>query len=317
MFKRFREKRKDRKTLLQFQEVFLRKEELIMPVFLVDGQGIKKEILSMKEVYHYSVDVLIKELEKWILKGLHSILLFGVPENKGIEQTYHYQGLVQTGISLIKRKFPKLEIISDVCLCSYSHDGQCHIGDNDETCRILSEIALSHAVSGADIVAPSDMMDGRVYFIRKKLDEAGFEKTKILSYAAKFASGFYGPFRDAAGSSPKKGDRKSYQMNPANALEALEEISADIEEGASSVIVKPALSYLDIIYRASSSFNIPIAAYQVSGEYASIRYLIENGLAKEELIYETAISIKRAGASRIISYFTPYLLEKLDEYQSL
>ncbi|MGC8771746.1 MAG: porphobilinogen synthase [Brevinematia bacterium] len=317
MFKRFRDRRIDKATRLKYQETFLSKDDFVLPLFLVDGSGRKEAISSMKSVYRMSIDVAIEEIYRLKEIGLKSILLFGVPDKKGILQAYDDNGIVQRGVRQIKDSIPEIEIITDVCLCSYTEDGHCHIGDNDKTCEILAKIALSHAKAGVDVVAPSDMMDGRVYYIRKALSENGFSHIPILSYAAKFASNLYGPFREAADSTPSYGDRKGYQMNFANSKEAMEEIQADIEEGAEMIMIKPALAYLDIIYRAKERFKVPIYAYNVSGEYTAINYLIDSGLAKEEIIYEILISIKRAGADKIASYFTPYILEKIDEYQSI
>ena len=313
-FKRFRNRRTNEKTRKKYQETFLEKSDFIWPVFLVEGKNVKQEIASMPDVFHFSTDVFISELKTLVKLGLKSVLLFGIPEKKGIEQAFSSAGIVQKAIPEIKKAFPNLEIITDVCLCSFTEDGHCHIGDNDKTCEFLAKIAVSHAVAGADIVAPSDMMDGRVYFIKEALKN--FQPTKnvdcitqIMSYAAKFASSYYGPFRDAANCSPKSGDRKTYQMDYANSQEAMEEISADIEEGADSIIIKPALSYLDIIAKAREKFSCPIIAYNVSGEYKMLKTAVKNGDAKDLIIYETLLSIKRAGADRIISYFTPYFLK--------
>ena len=311
MFQRFRHRRKDEKTRLRYQEIFLKASDFIWPLFLVEGRGIKKKIASMPGVFHYSIDRLMKDLDKLILQGLESVLLFGVPEEKGVARAYHEHGLVQRAAAEIKRHCKSLEIITDVCLCSFTEDGHCHVGDNDRTCELLARIAVSHAEAGADIVAPSDMMDGRVHYIRKALEEHKFPHVGIMSYAAKYASSFYGPFRDAADCAPREGDRKTYQINPANSREAMEEIAADIEEGARSIIIKPALSYLDIICRARSRFDIPVIAYNVSGEYVMIRQMVHGRKANASIIEEILLSIKRAGADRIISYFTPYLLEKL------
>lgn len=308
MFKRFRSKRINEETRLKYRENFLKKKDFIWPVFVVEGEKIKKEITSMPDVFHYSIDSLIDEIKN--LNGLKSILLFGVPENKGIEQAYDKNGIVQKAVRIIKKEFPKLEVITDVCLCSYTHDGHCHIGDNDKTCGILARIAVSHSQAGADIVAPSDMMDGRVYYIKKALKENNIDNTKILSYAAKYASNFYGPFRDAAKCVPKRGDRKAYQMDYSNSKEAMEEIEADVEEGADQIMIKPALSYLDIIVNAKRQFDVPIVAYNVSAEYKMLKSAVENGSCNEDIIHETLVSIKRAGADRIVSYFTPYILRK-------
>lgn len=262
----------------------------------------------MPGVYHWGLERLIDELPFYLARGLKSVLLFGVPETKGVTQAWQPNGLVQTSVTSLKSHFPELEVITDVCICSYTEDGHCHIGDNDETCKILAKIAVSHARAGADAVAPSDMMDGRVYFINQALQAAKLIDTKIISYAAKYASAFYGPFRDAADCAPRHGDRKTYQLDPPNALEALEEIEADLEEGAHSIIIKPGLAYLDIIQRAKSKFPVPLIAYNVSGEYMMLTSLISAGLAREDVLTEALLAFKRAGADRIISYHTPHLL---------
>lgn len=309
-FKRFRHRRVDEKTRAHYRETDLRKEDLIWPVFLIEGQDQQEEIPAMPGVFRYTTDLLLCELSSLVRSGLRSVLLFGVPETKGIERAWSEEGIVQRAIPRIKTAFPDLEVITDVCLCSYTEDGHCHIGDNDRTCEILARIAESHARAGADVVAPSDMMDGRVSFIRQRLDSCGYAGTKIMSYAAKFASNYYGPFRQAAECTPQSGDRKGYQMDPANGREALEEIAADIEEGADSIIIKPALSYLDVIARAKDRFKVPLIGYNVSGEYNMLTLSVQSGSVREEIIEETLLSIKRAGASRIISYFTPSLLKK-------
>lgn len=306
MFKRFRPRRIDELTRRKYRETSLAADNFIWPVFIVPGEKIKRQIPSLPGVYHYSVDMLLPELRVYIKKGLSSILLFGIPLEKGIEQAYEDNGLVQNAVRWIKEEFPALEVITDVCLCSYSPDGHCHIGDNDRTCEILAKIAVSHAQAGADLVAPSDMMDGRVYFIKKAFARNKIANVKILSYAAKYASSFYGPFREAANCAPLSGDRKSYQMDIANSQEAMEEIAADLAEGADQIMIKPALAYLDIVAKARSLFAVPLVAYNVSGEYA----LLEG--AGQEMILETLISIKRAGADRIATYFAPYVLDKLD-----
>ncbi len=318
MFKRFREKRKDKETRLKYQEIFLKKDDFVYTVFLLNGKKRKEQVLSMKNIYRMSIDVALEEIKILYDSGLRSILLFGIPDTKGINQALREDGIIPVAIKEIKNKFKDLQIITDVCLCSYTEDGHCEYKNNDETCEILAEISLLHAKAGVDIVAPSDMMDGRVYFIRKKLKENGFLNLPILSYSSKFASNFYGPFRDAAYSKPAYGDRKTYQLNYANLKEALEEIEEDLKEGATYIMLKPALSYLDVINKAKQKFpDIIFYAYNVSGEYSMINYLIEQNLAKEEIIYEILLSIKRAGADKIVSYFTPWILEKIDEYQSL
>ena len=310
-FKRFRHRRLDEATREQFRETAkLKAAELIWPVFVVEGKNRKEEVGGMFDVFRMSADILCEELAPLVAKGLEAILVFGVPSIKGIEQAWAADGVVQKSVAMIKKQFPALEVITDVCLCSYTDDGHCHVGDNDETCRILARVALSHARAGADAVAPSDMMDGRVHFIRKELDANGMN-TPIMSYSAKFASAYYGPFRDAADCAPQHGDRKSYQMDYANGSEALEEIAADIDEGASSVIVKPALAYLDIIANAASRFDVPIIAYNVSGEYQALNLLVKSGGAAPSIIDETLLSFKRAGASRIITYFAPAVIKEM------
>ncbi|MDD5686570.1 MAG: porphobilinogen synthase [Elusimicrobia bacterium] len=311
MFKRFRHRRINEKTRIKYRETFLYPSDFIWPVFLVRGKNIIQEIPTMNEVFRYSTDKLVEVLKILVDEGLKSVLLFGVPEKKGVEQSYAQDGIVQSAIPIIKRAFPKLEIVTDVCLCSYTANGHCHIGDNDETCEILAKIALSHSKAGADIVAPSDMMDGRVYFIKKALKINNLSDVKIMSYSAKYASNFYGPFRSAADCAPKIGDRKSYQMDTANVNEAMDEIRADIEEGADQIIIKPALGYLDVISKASNLFAIPIVAYNVSGEYQMIKCAVASKCCNSDIIEETLVSMKRAGADRIISYFTPYILKRL------
>lgn len=312
MFKRFRYRRINEKTREQYRETHLEAKDFILPLFIVEGEGIKEEISSMPGVYHFSVDRAARELKELTKKGLKSVVLFGVPSKKSIDAAK--DGIVHVAIKVLKYHFPNLEVITDVCLCSYTEDGHCHIGDNDKTCELLADIALSHAVAGADIVSPSDMMDGRVYYIRKKLDDNGFN-TPIMSYSAKYASNFYGPFRDAAECSPKSGDRKTYQMDYSNSNEALEEVGADIEEGTEQIIVKPVLSYLDIVSQVKKITELPIIGYNVSGEYRMIYESVKRGWANEDLIQETLISIKRAGCDRIISYFTPYILDKLKQQE--
>lgn len=310
MFKRFRPRRIDEATRRTHRETFLSRDDFIWPVFLVAGTRVVEDIPRMTGVCRYSADTLIDALSGLVCRGLRSVLLFGVPKEKGVEQAFAADGIVQAAIPQIKKRFPRLEIITDVCVCSYTPDGHCHIGDNDATCALLANIAVSHARAGADIVAPSDMMDGRVHGIRKALDEQGFPDVAIMSYAAKYASHFYGPFRAAAECAPASGDRKGYQMDPANSAEAMEEIAADIDEGAAQIIIKPALSYLDIIAKARARFALPIVAYNVSGEYQMLRHAVDTKLCSPDIIEETLISIKRAGADRIISYFTPYVVRK-------
>ena len=294
------------------RETTLSIDQLIMPYFLVEGKQVKEEIESMPGQFRFSIDRFLVELEELETLSVAHILLFGIPSEKDTQATeaYRADGLIQRAIREIKRHFPHLTVITDVCLCEYMTHGHCGVVEgekilNDATLKLLQKTALSHAEAGADMVAPSDMMDGRVGAIRKALDENGFSDLPILSYAAKYASSFYGPFRDAAHSSPQFGDRKSYQMDSANAEEALREIEMDLEEGADLVMVKPALAYLDVIHAAKAKWSIPIAAYNVSGEYAMVKAASSAGFIDErKIVYEILTSIRRAGANVILSYHT-------------
>lgn len=293
------------------RETKLSVEDFIYPIFVEEGTNIKEEIPSMEGVYRYSVDRVLKEVEEVESLGIKAILLFGIPANKDELGTEGYaeDGIVQKAAREIKKVFPQMYVITDVCMCEYTSHGHCGIllengyVDNDKTLEYLGKIALSHARAGADMIAPSDMMDGRIEYIRNCLDDNGFETVPIMAYSAKYASSFYGPFRDAADSSPAFGDRRSYQMDPANTDEAMREIELDIMEGADIIMVKPALSYLDIIRRAKDNFNMPLAAYNVSGEYSMLKMAVKEGLLDETAILESLLSIKRAGADIIISYF--------------
>jgi porphobilinogen synthase len=292
------------------RETALSVDDLIYPLFVCPGKDVRKNIRSMPGCYQLSVDQIVRECREIAELGIPAILLFGIPERKDDigSEAYADQGVVQQAVRAIKEARLQIMVITDVCLCEYTSHGHCGViarGDvaNDPTLDILAQEALSHARAGADIVAPSDMMDGRVAVIRRTLDENGFEHIPILSYAAKFASGFYGPFREAAESAPQFGDRRSYQMDPANAREALREISLDIEEGADIVMVKPALAYLDIIRQARDRYPVPIAAYNVSGEYAMIKAAAGNGwLDERRVVMESLTGIKRAGADLILTY---------------
>ena len=285
-------------------------DNLIYPLFVVHGLDVKMEVSSMPGVYHFSVDLICKEAEEIKKLGIPAVLLFGIPARKDAQgsEAYSPDGIIQRAVRALKDTVPDLLVITDVCLCEYTSHGHCGVVRdnevvNDETLELLARTALSHAEAGADIVAPSDMMDGRVMAIREALDENGYTETPIMSYAAKFASAFYGPFRDAAGCTPQFGDRSSYQMDPANRREALREIALDFDEGADIVMVKPALSYLDIISDARESFEIPIAAYSVSGEYCMIKAAAEKGYIDEKrATIELLTSIKRAGADMIVTY---------------
>lgn len=297
------------------------KSRLIMPYFIyeTDQADFAKEIPSMPGQYQFSIPSLLAHMERYVTLGLKNVLLFGIPAQKDerASQAYADTGIIQEAVRNIKGKFPRLIIITDVCLCEYMSHGHCGILQkdgsvlNDETLPLLAQTAVSYAKAGADVIAPSDMMDGRIGALRSALDENGFINTPIMSYAVKYASAFYGPFRDAAESAPACGDRKAYQMNPANKREALLEARADIEEGADALIIKPAGPYSDIIHLVSQNVDVPIAAYQVSGEYSMICAAAQNGwINKEAVVLESLLGIKRAGASMLITYFTEYLLER-------
>jgi porphobilinogen synthase len=293
------------------RETRLAPSQLILPLFVCPGEGVRREIGSMPGNYQLSIDELVRECAEAQSLGLGGILLFGLPETKDetASGAYADDGIVQRSIRALKSELRKLLVITDVCNCEYTSHGHCGkiVGgdvDNDQTLDWLARSAVSHARAGADIVAPSDMMDGRVGAIRAALDRDGFDKTPILSYAAKFASVFYGPFREAADSAPQFGDRRSYQMDPANGREAMREIELDLEEGADMIMVKPALPYLDLICQARQRFDVPIAAYQVSGEFSMIVAAARNGwIDQERAIMETLTSIRRAGAGVILTYF--------------
>ncbi|MFN8627741.1 MAG: porphobilinogen synthase [Candidatus Binatia bacterium] len=286
-------------------------DNLIMPLFVVPGVRVRHPVASMPGVDQLSVDHLVDECKSIRDLGIPAVILFGVPEHKDPAGSgaYNENGIVQQALRALKRQVPDLLAITDVCLCEYTDHGHCGVVvdgdvDNDATLDLLVKEALSHARAGADIVAPSDMMDGRVGVIREALDDEGFDHIPIMAYAAKFASGFYGPFRDAAGSTPQFGDRRSYQMDPPNAEEALREVRLDIEEGADIVMVKPALPYLDILWRVKEAFGYPLAAYHVSGEYAMIKAAARNGwLDEDRVVMEMLIAIRRAGADMILTYF--------------
>lgn len=308
---RTRRLRKNSTIRNMIRETKLELDDLIYPLFIVEGENIKKEISSMKGVYHFSVDRVIEEVEELIQLGINSILLFGIPGEKDALGSggYASNGIVQKAIRGIKENHPDIYIVTDVCMCEYTSHGHCGIldekgyVDNDQTIEYLSKIAISHVEAGADMVSPSDMMDGRIAHMRDSLDKNGYETIPIMSYSAKYCSAFYGPFREAADSAPSCGDRKSYQMDIGNTDEAMREVAYDIEEGADIIMVKPALSYLDIIRRTKDNFNIPIAAYNVSGEYSMIKAAIEQGIVGEETMMEVLTSIKRSGADIIITYF--------------
>ena len=294
-------------------------DSLIYPLFLIEGENIVEPIPSLDGQYRYSPDRVGEAVEECLKAGVTRVLLFGIPAHKDAcgSSAWDENGVVQQGIRAIKEQYPECYIITDVCMCEYTSHGHCGIlcgetVDNDKTLEVLSKTALSHVKAGADMVAPSDMMDGRVGAIRRTLDEAGYTNIPIMAYSAKYASAFYGPFRDAAGSAPAFGDRRGYQMDPHNRKEAIRECALDVEEGADILMVKPALSYLDVIREVSDTFDLPLCAYQVSGEYAMIKAAGAAGLIDEyRLLCESALSIYRAGANILITYFAKELAEAM------
>lgn len=312
---RMRRLRRNETLRRMVRETTLTVNDLIYPMFVVPGEKQRQEVPSMPGVFRFSIDELVKEVEEVAKLGIPAVLLFGIPERKDEwgSEAYDENGIIQLAIRTIKRAVPELIVITDVCLCEYTSHGHCGIVretpngfevDNDATLEVLAKEAVSHAAAGADMVAPSDMMDGRVKAIREALDENGFSHVPIMSYAAKMASAFYGPFREAAESAPQFGDRRGYQMDFANKREALREIALDLEEGADIVMIKPALAYLDIIAAARERFDVPIAAYNVSGEYAMVKAAAKMGwLDEERIVWEILTAIKRAGADLIITYF--------------
>ena len=296
-------------------------DSLIYPLFLIEGENIKEPIPSLEGQWRYSPDRVCEEIEECMTAGVKRVLLFGIPAHKDAcgSSAWDPNGVVQQGIRAIKAKFPDCYVITDVCMCEYTDHGHCgilhdHEVDNDETLRVLAKTALSHAQAGADMVAPSDMMDGRIAAIRQALDDNGYKNMPIMSYSAKYASAFYGPFRDAAGSAPAFGDRRGYQMDPHNRREAMKECALDVEEGADILMVKPALSYLDIIRECSDAFDLPMAAYSVSGEYAMIKAAGKAGLIDEHRVMcESALSIFRAGADILITYYAKELAQAMKQ----
>ena len=293
------------------RENHLRVEELIYPIFVVEGENCVVPVPSMPGICQYSPGRLRGEMDRVVAAGVRSVLLFGIPAHKDEtgSAAFAVDGVVPEAIRLIKRDYPEVLVIADVCLCEYTSHGHCGLVDaegrvlNDATLPLLAKASVAYARAGADIVAPSDMMDGRVGAIRAALDEAGFVETPIMSYAAKFASAYYGPFRDAAQSAPQFGDRKTYQMDPANGREALREVAADIEEGADLIIAKPAMAYLDVLAATARTFNIPVVAYNVSGEYAMVKAAAAQGWIDERrIVMENLVGMKRAGAKAIITY---------------
>ncbi|MDP2757673.1 MAG: porphobilinogen synthase [Desulfurivibrionaceae bacterium] len=303
------------------RETSIAPAHLVYPLFVMPGKGVREEVSSMPGVFRISVDQLAKEAKECMGLGVNSVILFGLPDKKDSKGSgaHAKDGIIQRAIKELKNTAPALTVCTDVCLCEYTSHGHCgilldEVVDNDSTLEVLARIALSHAQAGADMVAPSDMMDGRVAEIRGILDENNFHMLPIMSYAVKYASAFYGPFRDAAECAPQHGDRKAYQMDPANVREALREATLDVEEGADILMVKPAMAYLDVISRLREEFDLPIAAYQVSGEYAMIKAAAANGwIDGEKVMHESLLSIRRAGADIIITYFAKEMAKLLNK----
>ncbi|WP_010678312.1 porphobilinogen synthase [Bacillus timonensis] len=320
-FARHRRLRQSANMRALVRETHLHTDDLIYPLFIVEGENKKVEVSSMPGVYNISLDLLEHELDEIVELGIKSVILFGVPDEKDEVGTgaYHDHGIVQEATRLTKEKHPELIVIADTCLCEYTSHGHCGVIENgqvlnDPSLELLAQTAISQAKAGADIIAPSNMMDGFVAAIRQGLDEAGYENVPIMSYAVKYSSAYYGPFRDAAQSAPSFGDRKTYQMDYANRLEALREAESDIEEGADFLIVKPALSYLDIVRDVKNHFNAPVVAYNVSGEYSMIKAAAQNGWINEkEIVMEMLTGMKRAGADLIITYYSKDVARWLQE----
>ncbi|WP_078545297.1 porphobilinogen synthase [Litchfieldia alkalitelluris] len=320
-FNRHRRLRHSANLRSMVRETHLSVNDLIYPIFVVEGENVRNEVASMPGVYHLSLDLLNDEINEVVNLGIKSVILFGVPDHKdelGTE-AYHDNGIVQKATRAVKKQHPELVVIADTCLCQYTSHGHCGIVEegqilNDPTLDLLARTAVSQAKAGADIIAPSNMMDGFVAAIRVGLDEAGFSHVPIMSYGVKYSSAFYGPFRDAAHSTPQFGDRKAYQMDPANRLEALREAESDLAEGADFIIVKPALAYLDIIRDVKNNYNVPVVAYNVSGEYSMVKAAAANGWINEkDIVMESLTGMKRAGVDLIITYFSKDIARWLAE----
>jgi len=303
------------------RETTLKTDDLVYPLFTLHGRGVREPIASMPGQFRLSIDELLRECKDAASMGIPAVLLFGIPQEKDARgsEAYAEDGIIQQAVRAVKETIPDLLVITDVCLCEYTSHGHCGVVEdgrvrNDPTLELISRTALSHVEAGADMVAPSDMMDGRVAAIREALDESGYQEAPIMAYSAKYASAFYGPFRDAAGSAPQFGDRRAYQMDPANAVEAMREVALDVDEGADIVMIKPALAYLDIISRVKTEFGLPVAAYSVSGEYAMIRAAGQLGWIDEERVMVEALTgIRRAGADIIITYFAKDLARLIEQ----
>ena len=321
-FKRHRRLRQSATMRAMVKETYLHKEDFIYPIFVIDGENIKNPVDSMPGVYQFSLDRLSEEMDEVVSLGIPSVILFGLPAEKDEVGTlaFHDHGIVQEATRFIKKNYPDVVVIADTCLCEFTSHGHCGVVSedhkilNDPSLDILAKTAVSQAQAGADIIAPSNMMDGFVAAIRKGLDEAGFEDVPIMSYAVKYASAYYGPFRDAADGAPKFGDRKTYQMDPSNRYEAMREATSDVEEGADFLIVKPALSYLDIVRDVRNNYDLPVVAYNVSGEYAMVKAAAINGWVNEkQIVLETLTGMKRAGADLIITYHAKDAVRWMEE----
>ncbi len=322
MFKRHRRLRNSKNIRNLVKDVYLDVADFVYPIFIEEGADIRKEIASMPGIYRYSIDRVEEELDEVWNLGIRSLLIFGIPKEKDEvgKEAYNDSGIVQEAVRYIKRLYPEMLVVTDVCMCEYTSHGHCGVLDengyvkNDETLELLGKIAVSHAKAGADIVAPSDMMDGRVKIIREALDETGYKNIPIMSYSVKYSSAFYGPFRDAADSAPSFGDRKTYQMDYRSSWQALDEAREDLDQGADILIVKPALAYLDVISRLKDNLNAPIAAYNVSAEYSMVKACSQNGWVDEkDIVLEKIYGIKRAGATIIITYFAKDLARWIAE----
>ena len=320
-FQRHRRLRQNASMRALVKETYLHKEDLIYPIFVIEGENIKNPVQSMPGVYQFSLDNLGAEIDEVVSLGIKAVILFGLPAEKDAvgSGAYHDHGIVQKATRFIKERHPELLVVADTCLCEFTDHGHCGVveGDqilNDPSLNLLAQTAISQAEAGADIIAPSNMMDGFVAAIRAGLDAAGFEHIPIMSYAVKYASGYYGPFREAADGAPKFGDRKTYQMDPSNRMEAIREATSDVEEGADFLIVKPALAYLDIIRDVKNNFPLPIVAYNVSGEYAMVKAAALNGWVDEKsVVMETLLGMKRAGSDLIITYHAKDVCRWLEE----
>lgn len=321
-FKRHRRLRQNATMRAMVKETYLHKEDFIYPIFVMEGEYVKNPVASMPGIYQFSLDRLHEEMDEVVALGIPSVILFGLPAEKDAvgSEAYHDHGIIQKAIRFVKENYPEVMVIADTCLCEYTSHGHCGVVSEDErilndpSLDLLAQTAISQAKAGADIIAPSNMMDGFVAAIRKGLDEAGFEDTPIMSYAVKYASAYYGPFREAADGAPKFGDRKTYQMDPSNRLEAMREAASDVEEGADFLIVKPALSYLDIIRDVRNNHDMPVVAYNVSGEYAMVKAAALNGwMDEKQTVLETLLSMKRAGADLIMTYHAKDAARWLEE----